>query len=388
MKKPHIAVIGAGAFGGWTALFLAERGARVTLVDAWGAGHLRGTSSGETRIIRCGYGTRPIYAEWAWRALAEWKKRERQWRTPLFVNSGVLWLCTWGDAYTEASLGVLRRYKIPHKEVAIREVQRRWPQFSTRGLDAAYLEHRAGFLRARVATMAVARAAERAGARMRIAQVAAPVQIRKSSIKLADGQSLRADGFVFACGPWLPQLFPDVLGRRIVVTKQEVLFFGPPPGDTRFDATQMPAWIEPASDFYGIPASDARGLKIADDSSGPFFDPTAGDRSIAPQSVGRARDYLARRIPTMARAPLVESRVCQYERTPDSHLVLDRHPQHENVWLAGGGSGHGFKLGPAVGDFLSRQVLGARNAGEIPSMMRVGACEWPDPTKLPTTHSF
>lgn len=381
-------MIGAGAFGGWTALHLAEAGARVTLLDAWGAGHLRGTSSGETRIIRCGYGTRPIYAEWAWRALREWKRRERQWRTPLFIHSGVLWLCQAGDTYTEASLGVLRRYKIPHQEVPIREVQRRWPQFSTAGLDAAYLEHRAGFLRARVATMAVATAVARAGGRVRVAQVKSPARVEGSRVALADGESLHADAFVFTCGPWLPQLFPDVLGRRIVATKQEVLFFGPPPGDARFEAAQMPAWIEPASDFYGIPASDARGLKIADDASGPFFDPTTGERSVAPESIARGRGYLARRIPAMANAPLVETRVCQYERTPDSHLVIDRHPRHENVWLAGGGSGHGFKLGPAVGDFLSRQVLGARSAGEIPAQMRLGACEWPDPSKLPTTHSF
>jgi glycine/D-amino acid oxidase-like deaminating enzyme len=387
--RPEVVVVGAGAFGGWTALHLLELGAHVTLVDAWGAGHLRGTSSDESRIIRCGYGGKDIYSRWAWRARTLWQRYERAWRMQLFVPSGVLWLIAEEDDYTRSSIAGLDRLKIPYRRLAMAEVTRRFPQFSTEGLRFAYFEPKAGFLRARVATRAVAEAAGREGGRLLVADAMEPAATgpRLKRLVLRSGDALTAEHFVFACGPWLPQLFPALLGRRILPTKQEVFYFGPPPGDAQFDAPAMPAWIEPDSSFYGISADSARGVKIADDRSGPPFDPTRGERDPSPQALREARAYLERRLPGLRGAPLVESRVCQYERTPDSHLVLDRHPQYENVWLVGGGSGHGFKLGPALGEFVARQVLG-RKAEPIQPQMRLGACAWPDLAARPATRSF
>jgi glycine/D-amino acid oxidase-like deaminating enzyme len=414
-KKPHVAVIGAGAFGGWTALHLLERGARVTLFDAWGAGHPRGTSNDENRILRCGYGTKPLYTEWAWRALKTWHCWQRRWREQLFVPSGVLWFCAEEDEYVRASLAALREQRIPHERLTPREIRRRFPQVNPAGLRFGYFEPRAGFLRARFATMRVAQAVAESGGHVLVASAEPPPGVGASAptkkqrraapaslpqavaeaagrsniarIRLSTGDTLGADYFVFACGPWLPQLFPDLLGRRIRVTRQEVFYFGPPPGDHHFEPPAMPAWIEPSAAFYGVPAFDGRGFKIASDLPGPLFDPTSGERVADPANLKRVCRQLARRFPALARAPLVELRVCQYERTPDSHLVIDRHPDYSNVWLAGGGSGHGFKLGPAVGEFIAEQLLAARPR-PMPSEMRLGACAWPAAGPAPITHSF
>ena len=109
--------------------------------------------------------------------------------------------------------------------------------------------------------------------------------------------------------------------------------------------------------MYGIPGNEWRGFKVADDARGPVFDPTAGERLPSPEALRSARDYLAFRFPALKDAPLLEARVCQYENSPDEHFIVDRHPRADNVWLVGGGSGHGFKHGPAVGELVAGLVL-------------------------------
>jgi glycine/D-amino acid oxidase-like deaminating enzyme len=172
---------------------------------------------------------------------------------------------------------------------------------------------------------------------------------------------MAADQFVFAAGPWLPRLFPDVAGPLIRVTKQDVVFIGPPAGDDRFGATRLPCWVDYSAAFYGLPATDGRGMKLAPDRYGPVFDPSHGERIVDPESVRLARRYLARRFPELIDAPVVETRVCQYETTPDTHFVIDRHPAFDNVWLVGGGSGHGFKHGPVIG----RHVVGRLGGADV-----------------------
>lgn len=400
-------MIGAGAFGGWTALHLLRLGARVTLIDAFGAGDLRAASSGETRVIRASYGQKPIYAEWTARSLELWKQFERESRTQLFVPSGVLWLYGEEDDYSRASFATLKRLRIPFERLDRKAIERRFPQFSTEGVSFGWFEPRAGFLLARVATQAVAAAVAREGGRVitggaepprcetgrwRAIQVTQAPKLSRGSAKSGQAESLsyptiEADQFVFACGAWLPELFPSLLARRILVTRQEVLFFGTPPGDVRFTPPHMPVWIDPAQYFYGIPATHGRGLKVADDRSGPRFDPGTGERAISAEAVRDARAYLAYRIPAMTGAPLIETRICQYARTPDAHLLIDRHPSCQNVWLAGGGSGHAFKLGPALGEFVARNVMGRRAPAILPQM-HLGACEWPEGTERPGTRSL
>ena len=194
-----------------------------------------------------------------------------------------------------------------------------------------------------------------------------------AGLRLTDGSQLAADTYVFACGPWLGQLFPNAVGSWIQPTRQEVFFFGTPAGDLRFNEDRMPVWVEVPRFMYGIPGNERRGFKIADDSRGPDFDPTNGERLASPEGLKAAREYIAMRFPALARAPLVETRVCQYENSPDHDFLVDRHPGAGNAWLVGGGSGHGFKHGPALGELVAQNVLGEKPVEPLFSYARLKA---------------
>jgi sarcosine oxidase len=351
----RVHVIGAGAFGGWTALHLRRRGADVTLADAWGAGNSRSSSGGETRVIRAVYGPDRIYVEMVKRSYELWEQLDRS----LYVETGTLWMNRGDDAYVRNSAPLLRELGFPLEQIETGDARRRWPQISFEGVQSVWLERRAGALSARQACGVVRSAFVDAGGSFRIEHVQPSIV-----------ESKKADVYVFACGPWLGRLFPDVLGDTIAPTRQEVHFFGTPQGSQSYTAKAMPIWIDFGERiFYGIPDTHGRGFKVADDTRGEPVDPTTLDRTPSAGSIARARTLLAQRFPELANAPLVESRVCQYENSPDGHLVIDRHPQAGNVWLVGGGSGHGFKLAPAVGELVADAIAGRR---EVPAMFRLG----------------
>jgi glycine/D-amino acid oxidase-like deaminating enzyme len=183
------------------------------------------------------------------------------------------------------------------------------------------------------------------------------------SVSLSGGSRIKADIYIFACGPWLGKLFPATIGDLVQPTKQDIFFFGTPPGDDRFSDSHLPVWGDHRGSFrYGIPGNGRRGFKIADDTRGPGFDPTHGERVASQETLKDIRDYLAFRFPALKNAPLLETRVCQYEQTPDGHFIVDRHPRMDNVWLLGGGSGHGFKHGPALGEMVAELILKEREA--------------------------
>ncbi len=359
--KPHIAVIGAGAFGGWTALNLLERGARVTLLDAWGPGNSRASSGGETRVMRGTYGPDQPYTEMAARALKLWAKYERRWKRQFLHRTGVLWMASGrDDTFERGSVKMLRTAKIEYRELSAPQMKKRWPQINFEGIEWGIFEPECGYIEARASCQAVVEAFVAAGGRYRQASVL-PDGLENSplrSVALSDGSLLKADSFVFACGPWLGKLFPKAIGDRVQATKQDIFFFGTPAGDDRFCDTRLPVWADHRGRFrYGIPGRDRRGFKIADDTRGPSFDPTFGERVASPETLKDIREYVGFRFPALKDAPLVETRVCQYEQTPDGDFIVDRHPSNENVWLLGGGSGHGFKHGPAVGEMMAELIL-------------------------------
>jgi sarcosine oxidase len=224
-------------------------------------------------------------------------------------------------------------------------------------------EPEAGYLLARRACEHVAECVAAEGGAFRTAAAASPITIEGSELKsiaLSDGSALEADLFLFACGPWLGSLFPDVVGPRVTPTRQEVFYFGAPPGDVRYSEDQLPVWVDFGERLiYGIPGNANRGFKLADDTPGPSFDPTSGSRELTRDGIDAMRSFLRRRFPALADAPFLGGEVCQYEASPDSHFIVDRHPSAANVWLAGGGSGHGFKMGPALGEVIAAAMLGA-----------------------------
>jgi glycine/D-amino acid oxidase-like deaminating enzyme len=359
--KTHIAVIGAGAFGGWTALYLLHRGARVTLADAWGPGNSRASSGGETRVIRGTYGPNQPYTKMAARAMQLWKENQKRWNLKLMHQIGVLWMVTTGDdQFERGSLSMLRDAGIPYEELSVAELKTRWPQINLEAVHWGIYEPEGGFLTARVACQAVLDGFLAEGGEYKQLAVL-PRDLDSGSwdsLSLSDGSKLRADQYVFACGPWLGKLFPQTIGNRVRPTRQEVFFFGTPAGDDRFSDGKLPVWADHRDKFmYGIPGNQGRGFKIADDTRGPEFDPTSGERSVSAEGLRSARDYIGFRFPALKDAPLLESRVCQYENSPDNNFIIDRHPAHENVWLLGGGSGHGFKHGPALGELVAGLIL-------------------------------
>lgn len=361
-------VVGAGVFGAWTAEMLRRTGRRVTLVDAWGPAHARASSGGESRLIRAGYGRAAHYSKMAAESLVEWQRLSKDADLPLFHNTGVISFFAAENDYATASYETMRALNLRTDRVEHAELKLRWPQFDWSDVAFGLWEPDFGALMARRSVASVVESFVRHGGSYRTAAILPPkAGSRLEALETAAGETLIGDEFVFACGPWLGRLFPEVIGERLFVTRQEVFFFRPPAGDTRFGAGAMPGWIDffGESGMYGFPDLEGRGFKLAIDAHGPIVDPDTNDRLPSAEALKTVRNYMGRRFPGMKDAPLSEVRVCQYENSSNGDLLIDRHTQWANTLLVGMGSGHGFKHGPAVGK-AAAQLLTAPSAAADP----------------------
>lgn len=363
--KGSVIVVGAGAFGGWSALQLLRQGMRVTLVDMWGPGNSRATSGGESRALQATY-SMPFYSRMAIRSRQLWQSYGEEFGVQLFNPTGTLWLAGDNDSYEQKSAKMLGEFGEKFERLTPEQCAQRWPQISFEGVNWGLLEPDGGLLNARLACEEVFRAFLKEGGEFIQAQ-ALPGSIKSSSmdgLQVSSGKTLSADKYVFACGPWLGKTLP-ILDSLISTTRQEVFFFGTSPGDLRFSDSQLPVWMDNATHqingteyiYYGFPSANGRGFKIANDARGPVIDPTSVDRQMVPGQLAAAREYMRLRFPDLADAPLIDSRVCQYESTPRGRFIIDKHPEADNVWIAGGGSGHGFKHGPVLGEIVAGAVL-------------------------------
>lgn len=357
-KKSKIAVIGAGAFGGWTSLYLVRSGFDVTLIDAWGAGNSRSSSGDETRVIRSTYGGNEFYFDLNVRALQLWKEHQQQWNRQFFFNSGVLWFCyEEKNQLVDDSIPFAKKYKMEYEYLDATALKKKYPVIHCEDLHHAWFDPYGGYLKARESCQAVSEAFIREGGKFILAN-AKPAAIssgKMDQLMLSTGEKIIADAYVFACGSWLGQLFPEVLDQKITCTKQEVYYFGAPTENSPvYD--NLPVWIDldGRDYYYGIPGNAHRGFKIGVDLRGEAFDPTHGDRTINVDTLAHARKFIAHRFPELKNAPLIESRVCPYENSPDGNFIFEQHPEANNIWFLGGGSGHGFKHGPALGELVAR----------------------------------
>jgi glycine/D-amino acid oxidase-like deaminating enzyme len=373
-KGSTIIIVGAGAFGGWSALHLLRAGYKVILIDAYGPGNSRSSSGDETRVIRSTYGSNEIYFDLNVRALQLWKESENQFQRKLFHNTGVLWFCY--DEQTpiiDESIPFAKKHNMPYEYLSRDNIQKRFPLINGSDLHHAYLDHYGGYLKARESCQAVTEAFIKEGGQF-IQAVVAPGEIknnRLSSVKLSNHQEFKADAFIFACGAWLGKLFPEVLSNLIICTKQETYYLGVPAQyANQFD--NLPVWIDVDGDefYYGICNNAHRGFKIGIDKRGEIFDPSNGEREITQPTLAKARRFLAHRFPLLKDAPLIESRVCPYENSPDGNFIFDLHPQTENLFFLGGGSGHGFKHGPALGELVMNTIAGNCSLPELFSLKR------------------
>jgi sarcosine oxidase len=345
-------------FGAWTAYRLAQTGRSVLLVDALGVADPRSSSGAESRIIRAGYGANEVYTRFAVESLAAWTQLFGEIHKPLFHPTGVLWFADPRNDRLAATRECMKRAGVRFENLDDAGIRRWYPQFQFAGAVSGMLEPDSGVLLAEAAVHAVVEAAGRIGVEFLREPIHAPVA--NGEISTGSGNRVLAGTFVFACGAWLPKLFPEVLGDVITPTRQELFFFAAPPANDWFRPPRMPAWIDDTDPHvpYGCPDIERHGVKIGFHRLGPRFDPDSSERDVSEEAAAEIRGYVAMRFPALAESPVVASRVCQYENTHRGDFLIDRHPEFPNIWFLGGGSGHGFKHGPAVANYIVGRIEG------------------------------
>jgi sarcosine oxidase len=355
---PSALVIGAGVFGASLADRLARESWEVTLVDRSEPGHARAESGGETRLIRCSHGPDEFYARSARRALELWRELGEE----VLVESGVAWFARREGGWEADSERVLRNAGIPVERMSPEEGARLFPSVAVDDLAFVLHEPEAGVLRAADGVRALVRRAREAGARVvtgearpdtESARLTEPAAAGADAAPAARGTGqrvLEADAVVWACGAWLGGIFPELMPLRVTF-QQLVLFDAPPEWDG-------PGWVDFDAAVYGHARVEGIGFKVGPDADGPEVDPDRRPVEATPDAIASARDYLAHRFPALADASVASAPGCHYSLTPDGEFVFARHPEHDNVWLLGGGSGHGYKHGPAVAEHVGAVLAG------------------------------
>ncbi|WP_028970290.1 FAD-dependent oxidoreductase [Sphingomonas sp. URHD0057] len=359
----HVAVVGAGVFGAWTAHHLLQAGHAVTLIDAVGPAHNQASSGGESRLTRGAYGSDEIYTRMAMDSLPQWRALSAEAGLPLFHPCGVLFFFPGEESYLRDTLEVHRDLGLPSEVLSRSEMAARFPMFDFSEIEIGVFEPRFGALMARRAVQTLVERFVRAGGGyvQGLVETPGPAGARLAQVRLSSGEPISADRFVFALGPWLPRLFPDVVGSRIRVTRQEVFYFAPPAGDRSFEPAAMPCWADfnHGDMFYGCPDLEGRGVKFAHDRHGPEADPDTQDRRPSDAALNEIIAFRGRRFPGLLGAVLTAAEVCQYENSSNGDFLIDFHPRLDNVLLLGGGSGHGFKHGPEVGRYAAARLTGS-----------------------------
>ena len=351
-------VVGAGIAGASTALALRRAGLEVRLIEQSQPGHAGAASGGEHRILRCSHGSDELYTDWARQARLGWLELAAQTGRELFVQNGAVMLAREGHTgWEDASAATLAAQGIPHFRSDARELAVRLPRANLAGIAYGLWEPEAGFVYAKRATRATVEQFVREGGRLERGRVATDARERPQ----LDGVPLAADVIVIATGGWTSTLFPRHLRRLIEVVRQNVIMVAPPPGDDGYDASRAPCWIDHGNGAYGIPAAGGYGFKAVLIWRQLAIDLDHSDRLVDASSIARTRRYLATRFPGMEHAPITGCSVGQIANTPDTHFVIDRHPEHEDIVLVAGDSGHLFKHGPVLGRFVAELALRRRD---------------------------
>lgn len=312
-------------------------------------------------MTRAAYGRDAIYSRMAFDSLAVWKALGERSALPIFIPHGVLFFTAFPDDYFAETLAVNRQLGLPVEELGRAEMQQRFPMIDFSDVELGVYEPGFGALMARRAVQTLVMEFTGSGGTFVEAQAQIPEQQGPlQSIRLSDGAALKADAFVIAAGPWLGKIFPDLLGGRIVPTRQEIFYFASPAGDRRFQPGSMPGWADfnGGDFFYGFPDIEARGVKFAHDVHGPVVDPDTQSREPTEAALAEIIAFRDRRFPLLRGATLTGAEVCQYENSSSGDFLIDFHPDMANVLLVGGGSGHGFKHGPEVGRYAAARLIG------------------------------
>ena len=348
--RPEAVVAGGGVAGVMTALSLLRRGCRVTLVDRWEIGHSRASSSDYTRILRSIHGSDELYTRWARDARLRWMELQQELGTTLFVECGALILAGRNKTgWEDATLPVFERLGVPHLRLDVDEIRLRFPQFQPTGVEYGIFEPEAGFVMAKRAIVQTAERFRQEGGRIRYGRV----DTDPSERPLLDGKPIEADLVVMAAGPWLGSLFPRTIRPISRVVRQDIIYTSPPDSVTAYGAEEMPCWVDHGYGAYGTPSVEGSGVKAAIAWEQTVIDLDRDNRVVQASAFHRTRQYLRHRLPGLAEQRAVDQKACQIAMTPDTHFIIDFHPEHRNVLIAGGCSGHLFKHGPVFGDFAA-----------------------------------
>jgi sarcosine oxidase len=365
---PDVVVIGAGAFGGWTALNLQKMGAHVLLIDEWGPGNSRSTSGDETRGVRSSYGDREppqgeTWTRWARRAMTKWLEFDQTWGKEMkiqhFFPSGDLIFRDKWEPYVTHTRENWTKLKIKYEVLKVDEVRYRWPVFGLNEMEVVLYEPDAGIVRARRACESVAGVFTHLGGEIQIARAWPTVANagKMRGLQLSTGELLDAPTYVFACGPWMRKVFPDVLGNKMQTPLGNVVYFGAAPGDTRFTHPNLPTWNYPGVTGWPSLPVDNSGFRVRT-GGGTNPDPDTSERWLSPEQLKRPRDFVAQRFPILKNAPILRTHSCHYEIGSGRNFIVDKHPAMDNVWLVGSGMAEGFKFGPVIGEYAANRILG------------------------------
>lgn len=365
-RAPEVLVIGAGVFGMFTAHYLREMGVDAMVVDQHGPANSRATSGAETRGVRSSYGDRahgPIWTRWALQSIENWKAWDERYmanRAPLFYTTGDIILRDEMSTYLERTTAQWDDLGAEYEWIEPDEVRRRFPMIDNSRYPLALYEPGAGVVRARPAIQSAAEEYRRNGGEFVTARITPGDVVggRLTGVTTDDGQTLTADTYVFACGPWLPKVLPDVMGTRLRASSMGyVVYFGTPPGDHRFEWPNCPSYGAPGGTGWPAIPPDFRGFRArAGGASGE--DPDTSDRHVPPESVQHQRDWVKGLFPLIGDQPVLETRACHYESSVDRNFIVDVHPEWDNTWIVGGGSAEAFKQGPTLGDYIAHRLVG------------------------------
>ena len=367
MMQYDAIVIGLGALGSAAAYHLARRGQRVLGLEQFAPGHTRGSSHGESRIIRLAYFEHPDYVALLRRAYTLWEALQQEAGEELLRSTGGLFVGSADGDVFAGSLQSARLHSLPHEVLDAAALRRRYPIFRPADDEVALYEPGAGVLFPERCIAAHLRLAVTAGATLHFDTPVTHVQ------PLADGVEVRTTGgryraarVVVTAGAWLGTLLADV--RLPVQPERNVVFWLEPNTEPeRFQAGRFPIFIwdcGEAGAFYGLPHVGRPGVKVARHHSGEVVDPDRVRREVDVADEAPVRAFVRGCIPALD-GPVAGSIVCLYTNTPDGHFVLDRHPQLPAISFAGGCSGHGFKFASVIGEALADLAIHGRTAAPV-----------------------
>lgn len=406
-SSPDVVVIGGGIWGGFTALYLQGMGARVTLVDAYGPGNARSTSGDESRGVRSSYGDKSdraigvLWMQWARESMHRWKLLDQDWsdglKANLYFTTGDLIVRDEWDTFAATTRDTWKKHGVPFQVLKPDDVKHRWPQIEIQDATAILYEPDAGVVRARRATQTLAAVFQHRGGRI-VTSRATVGKVSSGALQnvvLDTGETLSADRFVFACGPWLPKLFPDVLEKKMRIPIGQVCYFGTPVSDERFTHPNVPSWNFPGvTGWAGLPV-DNRGFRVRGSirpkpvpgAPPPVpaprppvppaqMDPDTSERWFEASRIEGPRRVLELHFPALKDAPVLATHACHYESSSSGNFIVDRHPQMHNAWIAGAGNAESFKSAPVIGEYVAHRVLEHVTDPKIDKMFRIPAKEY------------